>query len=194
MKYKHSPNFHTNLEEADNANNNRAATFFWTVVFITTLMLLFSITKTKAQSSEDTLVINPYYRVMTQPNDSSKLRKFIYSDTSRYFIGTVTDDGSPVKIRTADTIPVVMMVSDTTIERNDGLKENGEFYFSLKIAPTYTIYGYKVTTIAPILFESGQRFYPGMPTTENKTIYLNHLKQPLQDRIIVWMTIRRNDK
>jgi hypothetical protein len=41
---KHSPNFHTNLEEADNAKNNRAATFFWTVVTISLFLLGFSLT------------------------------------------------------------------------------------------------------------------------------------------------------
>lgn len=44
MKHKHSPNFHTNLEEADKAKNNRAATFFWTVVTVTLFMLGFSLT------------------------------------------------------------------------------------------------------------------------------------------------------
>lgn len=41
---KHSPNFFENLQEADTAKNNRAVTFFWTVVLITTLMLGFSLT------------------------------------------------------------------------------------------------------------------------------------------------------
>lgn len=167
---KHSPNFFENLQEADNAKNNRATTFFWTVVLITILMLGLSVTKTKAQ-------------------DSIKIK-----GSERILFGTVIDYGEALQIRTADTIPVVMMVSDTTIERNSGLKDSGVFVFSLKECPFYTIYGYEVTTIVPILFESGQRFYPGMPTTEKKTIYLNHKKQPLPDRIIVWMAIRRNEK
>lgn len=41
---KHSPNFFENLQEADTAKNNRATTFFWTVVLIATLMLGFSLT------------------------------------------------------------------------------------------------------------------------------------------------------
>ena len=51
---KHSPNFHTNLEEADNAKNNPVSTFFWTVVLVATLMLGFSLTSCEkpAQSKE----------------------------------------------------------------------------------------------------------------------------------------------
>lgn len=49
---KHSPNFHTNLEEADKAKNNRASTFFWTVVLITTLMLGFSLTSCTKQAEK----------------------------------------------------------------------------------------------------------------------------------------------
>lgn len=178
MKHKHSPNFHTNLEEADKAKNSPVSAFFWTVVLITTLMLGFSVTKTKAQS--DTLRPDKALSIF---RDTSKVK-----GASRYLFGTVTDDGLNVQIRT-DTIPVIMLVSDTTIERNNGLKDLGAFVFSLKECPSYTIYGYEVKekvlsgdAVNTLRFQ----YY--------KTTYLNHLKQPLPDRIIVWMTIRRNDK
>lgn len=51
---KHSPNFFENLKEADTAKNNRAATFFWTVVTVALFLFGLSVTKTKAQCS-------PYY-------------------------------------------------------------------------------------------------------------------------------------
>lgn len=209
---KHSPNFHTNLEEADKAKNNRAKTFGWVYLLIVVFLIGLSVTKTKAQSSEDTLVINPYYRVMPQPVDSSKLRKFIYSDTSRYLFGTVIDDGSPVQIRTSDTIPVIMMVSDTTnsdqqrqmfsLNDIDTVKLSGGYFAFPQFKNSYTfeistpmhyqpyiIYGYEVKEC---------EYYSPKGTDlkfrTRTTTYLNHLKQPLPDRIIVWMAIRRNEK
>lgn len=178
MKHKHSPNFHTNLEEADNAKNNRAATFFWTVVLITTLMLGFSVTKTKAQS--DTLRPDKALSIF---RDTSRVK-----GASRYLFGTVTDDGLNVQIRT-DTIPVIMMVSDTTIERNNGLKDLGAFVFSLKECHSYTIYGYEVTS----KIVSGDAVNT-LRFQYYKTTYLNHKKEPLPDRLIVWMAIRRKEK
>lgn len=188
---KHSPNFIENEREAFEAKNNRAATFFWTVVLITTLMLGLSVTKTKAQ-------------------DSSVLKRFIYSDTSRYLIGTLMDHGVNIQIRTADTIPVVMMVSDTThsgqqrqmfsLNDIDTVKISGGYFafpqfknaYIFEISTPmhyqpYIIYGYGVTekvmsgdAVNTLRFQ----YY--------KTTYLNHKKQPLPDRIIVWMAIRRN--
>lgn len=192
---KHSPNFFENLQEADTANNNRATTFGWVLVLIGMLLFGFSITKTKAQ-------------------DSIKIK-----GSERILFGTVIDYGEALQIRTADTIPVIMMVSDTSNQ----LQTNVTFVFdsynpytridsigniyirtrteendfkALSFYPHHPIVmiGYEVTTIVPILFESGQRFYPGMPTTEKKIIYLNHKKQPLPDRLIVWMAVRRKEK
>lgn len=52
---KHSPNFIENEREAFEAKNNRAATFFWTVVLITTLMLWFSLTSCTKEVSKPVL-------------------------------------------------------------------------------------------------------------------------------------------
>lgn len=186
---KHSPNFFENLQEADNAKNNRATTFFWTVVLITILMLGLSVTKTKAQ-------------------DSIKIK-----GSERILFGTVIDDGSPIQIRTSDTIPVVMMVSDTTasgtqrqvFQLNDvdtSEQLSGGYFTFPKFKNVYTfeistpmhyqpyiIYGYEV----PSKIMSGDAVNT-LRFQSYKTTYLNHKKQPLPDRIIVWMAIRRNEK
>jgi hypothetical protein len=130
---------------------------------------------------------------------------------SRYLIGNVIDDGSPIQIRTSDTIPVVMMVSDTAANKH---QTQSHFYLSeykprtkenfsildltdgqlVEISTPmhyqpYIIYGYEVT--------EKQYYSPtggDLKIRTNSTTYLNHKKQPLPDRLIVWMAIRRNER
>lgn len=200
MKHKHSPNFIENEYEARNAKNNRAATFFLAYLLLVVFLIGLSVTKTKAQS--DTL----------RPDNALS----IFRDTTKmkdatHLIGTVIDYGEALQIRTADTVKVVMMVSDTAANKHQEqsyfnlseYKSRSKENFSIldvtdgqlvEIATPlhyqpYIIYGYEVT--------EKQYYSPtggDLKIRTNKTTYLNHKKQPLPDRLIVWMAIRRNEK
>lgn len=167
MKHKHSPNFFENLQEADTANNNRATTFFWTVVLITILMLGLSVTKTKAQIATDTIYITPTYRIGGKNVSKEHFYKVVkFGDTLSALIPYTNK--IPV-----DTIPVAILITDTSMSSHP-----------------YTIEGYQ-TEIGEAIYYNKQ---DGWKVTQKKTIYLNDKKQPLPDRLIVWMAIRRKER
>lgn len=115
-----------------------------------------------------------------------------------------------------DTIPVVMMVSDTAEN-----KHQTQSYFNLneysprkkdsfsildvkdgqlvEIATPmhyqpYIIYGYQLLESYTHGVEDQHHTDPSaicIGCTKYKTTYLNHLKQPLPQRLIVWMVVRR---
>lgn len=139
----------------------------------------------------------------------------IYTDTSKFFIGSVIDDGvSKYQGNRSDTIPVVMMVSDTTqcnmnrslmiFQEEDtssstqssylsfrNLKEVGRLDISVPMHyQPYIIYGYQVTEYKEpnFIHVHNGNYCPDKTVT---TIYLTHLKQPLPQRLFVWMAGRR---
>jgi hypothetical protein len=88
---KHSPNFFENLQEADTANNNRATTFFWTVVFITTLMLGFSLTSCNEQKRPIKVTASDGWRLSFFYCDSINIsedrrKAIVYIDSISYKI------------------------------------------------------------------------------------------------------------
>lgn len=60
MKHKHSPNFFENEYEARTATNNRASTFFWTVVTVALFLLGFLLTSCNEISTPDYAKNNDY--------------------------------------------------------------------------------------------------------------------------------------
>lgn len=130
---------------------------------------------------------------------------------NRFLFVSVIDDFSKYQHNIYDTVPVVMLVSDTSDKSNITFVQNepdssivkfmdGNIWFrtstkanSFEALSTITFYpvvifGYQVI----------ERYYTGQSVNalnyigESKTTYLNHLKHPLPTRLMVWMAGRRN--
>lgn len=195
---KHSPNFLSNLqeieqEEVNNERRNDATTFMWILLAIAVFSCVFA----KAQTSSAFV--------------SDSLR-------AKLLIGTVIDNGtSLVQLRKTDTTPVIILVIDTSSviitdvvfieqEPDTSNKPNGGYFlinntkersrFEAKsFYPHHPIIiiGYEVTTANEPNFahtHSGGYCSHKIYTAT----YLNHLKQPLPDRLIVWMVVRRKER
>lgn len=95
---KHSPNFHTNLEEADNATNNRAATFFWTVVTVALFLLGFSLTSCTKEVSKP--VLRPPQRSVNAVDVTIKFYAASHQLVNNPVHGLEIRTSQPMKVKT----------------------------------------------------------------------------------------------
>lgn len=66
MKQKHSPNFIENEREAYESTNNRATTFFWTVVTVALFLLGFSLTSCTTDTHKNCINKNDLFIELTE--------------------------------------------------------------------------------------------------------------------------------
>ena len=103
-----------------------------------------------------------------------------------------------------DTIPVIMMLTDTSTISYYYF-QNYKIGDSVFISPSFVstnpsspivLYGYQVikTETHTDHRSHGDPFYICIGCEQTTITYLNHLKQPLPERLIVWMAVRRKER